>query len=41
VAWSENSSYRRGSHQWLEEVLTPPPTPENEFVLDLYMPIGE
>ena len=39
VAWSENSSYRRGTHQWLEEVLTPPPTPENEFVLDLYMPI--
>ena len=39
MAWAENSSYQRSHHQWLEEVLTPPPTPEKEFVLDLYMPI--
>ena len=41
VSWAENSSYQHGHHQWLEEVLTPPPTPEDKFVLDLYMPIVE
>jgi DNA gyrase inhibitor GyrI len=41
VAWLEQSHYRRGSHQWLEEGLTPPPTPFDEIVLDLYMPIAE
>lgn len=41
TGWAENSSYKRSHHQWLEEVLTPPPTPESEFVLDLYMPIAK
>ncbi len=41
VSWAENSQYHQGHHQWLEEVLTPPPTPEADFVLDLYMPITE
>ena len=39
VGWAESSPYRRSNHQWLEEVLTPPPTPFEEFVLDLYLPI--
>jgi len=41
VGWAENSSYRRSNHQWLEEALTPPPTPSGEFVLDLYLPIAD
>jgi DNA gyrase inhibitor GyrI len=41
TGWAENSNYQRSHHQWLEEVLTPPPTPENEFVFDLYMPIAK
>ncbi len=41
MAWSETSPYRRGKHQWLEEVLTPPPTPFDKFILDLYLPIAE
>ncbi|MFO7679889.1 MAG: GyrI-like domain-containing protein [Chloroflexota bacterium] len=40
VGWAESSPYRRSNHQWLEEVLTPPPTPVEEFVLDLYLPIA-
>ena len=40
VAWRENSQYRCGSHQWLEESL-PLDLPDTEFVLDLYLPIAE
>jgi DNA gyrase inhibitor GyrI len=40
AAWLEQSSYRRGTHQWLEEGLTPPPMPIDEIILDLYMPIA-
>lgn len=37
--WLEDSSYRHGRHQWLEESLSPVGTPETELVMDLYMPI--
>ncbi len=47
VHWREKSSYSTGSHQWLEECLTPPVTEayralsEDRMVFDLYMPIIE
>lgn len=41
VGWVENSRYRHGSHPCLEEVLTPPPTPEEAFLLDLFTPIAK
>lgn len=40
VTWLENSKYRSGTHQWLEEHLSPIGVAE-DFVLDLYMPIIE
>lgn len=40
VAWREDSRYRCGAHQWLEESLPEAP-PGTEFVLDLYLPIAE
>ena len=40
VAWREDSKYKCGSHQWLEESL-PLDLPDIEFVLDLYLPITE
>lgn len=40
VIWLENSKYRGGTHQWLEECLSPIGGTE-EFILDLYMPIVE
>jgi DNA gyrase inhibitor GyrI len=39
VAWREDSKYKRGTHQWLEESV-PLDLPDTEFVLDLYMPIS-
>jgi AraC family transcriptional regulator len=46
--WVENSSYKTGQHQWLEESLTPPRSvadmenlSPDTFVLDLYCPISE
>lgn len=45
--WRERSPYRFGSHQWLEEALTPPvdslatERPDHETVMDLYMPVIE
>jgi DNA gyrase inhibitor GyrI len=46
VAWRESSPYRHGSHQWLEEALTPPITGDGEInpteiELDLYLPIAQ
>lgn len=35
VHWREDSSYEKGCHQWLENLLTDPRTPSDEFVLDL------
>ena len=39
VAWREESRYRAGTHQWLEESL-PLALPDTEFVLDLFLPIA-
>ena len=44
VHWQENSPYRQGSHQWLEEHVEPMEaggieTPAGKFALDLYLPI--
>jgi AraC family transcriptional regulator len=41
VTWRKRSPYKHGSHQWLEEHLSPPGTPENSILLDLYLPIRE
>ena len=41
VAWREDSIYHRAYHQWLEELLSPPETPFDQLVFDLYMPIAE
>ncbi len=43
VAWREQSPYRSGHHQWLEEAIHPPldkPITE-EMELDLFLPISE
>jgi DNA gyrase inhibitor GyrI len=37
--WIEDSGYQHGSHQWLEENLSPVGTPDEELLMDLYMPI--
>jgi len=39
--WRESSSYQMGSHQWLEEHLPAVSGADNDFCLDLYMPIAE
>jgi DNA gyrase inhibitor GyrI len=42
AAWCEDSPYGMGSHQWLEEHLSPPrEIVEDELLLDLYCPIVE
>ncbi len=41
VHWREDSPYKKAHHQWLENLLTPPDTPLEEFVFDLYLPIAE
>ena len=40
VAWREDSRYKCGTHQWLEESLSLSISGP-EFVLDLYLPIAE
>lgn len=40
VTWREDSKYKCGHHQWLEESL-PIDKPGTEFTLDLYLPIAE
>ncbi len=40
VTWREDSKYKCGTHQWLEESL-PMDLPDTEFVLDLHLPIAE
>lgn len=40
VAWREDSKYKCGKHQWMEESIMLD-LPDTEFVLDLYMPISE
>ena len=40
VAWMEQSNYRHGNHQWLEESPNPVTTADAPaFTLDLYLPI--
>lgn len=39
VNWLEDSQYRRGHHQWLEELLTPPDLDYENYRFDLYIPI--
>ena len=41
VLWREDSPYKQGHHQWLENLLTHPATPIQDFVFDLYLPIVE
>jgi DNA gyrase inhibitor GyrI len=41
VNWLEDSQYRRGSHQWLEELLTPPDVDYEEYRFDLYIPLSQ
>lgn len=43
VTWFEDSPYRKPANylQCLENLLTPPGTPFDEFVFDLYLPIME
>ena len=40
VAWREDSHYKCGLYQWLEQSL-PSDSPEIEFILDLHLPIAE
>ena len=44
AAWSQESPYANAKHQWLEEHIAPAPSapqPEEELVLDLFLPIAE
>jgi effector-binding domain-containing protein len=43
VLWFEDSHYKRPANwcQCLEELLTPPGTPPEEFVFNLYLPVTE
>ncbi len=41
LAWQKNSRYKHASHQCLEECLTPPDTPLDDVLMDLYLPIAE
>ena len=41
VLWREDSPYREGHHQWLENLLTDLDTPYQDFEFDLYLPIVE
>jgi AraC family transcriptional regulator len=40
-AWLRVSRYRSGPHQWLEEHVAPPGTPEAGASVDLYLPVLE
>ena len=41
VLWLEDGPYQRGHHQWLEELLTSPSVPLEEYVFDLFLPIRD
>jgi effector-binding domain-containing protein len=41
VRWQEDSKYKSGSHQWLEELHTSVDSPPEEYVFDLWLPIME
>jgi DNA gyrase inhibitor GyrI len=39
LAWQQQSPYALGSHQCLEELLTPQGIPYEEYIFDLYLPV--
>lgn len=41
ATWLEDSPYKSGNHQWLEEAINIAGLPEGEIVLDLYLPIAD
>jgi AraC family transcriptional regulator len=41
VMWMEDSPYKHGAHQWLEEHLRTEQTPPGAWSMDLYLPIIE
>jgi DNA gyrase inhibitor GyrI len=41
AVWREDSPYKVGHHQWLEELLTPVDAPPEEYVFNLWLPIVE
>lgn len=41
VVWREDSKYKTGHHQWLEELLTSADIPVEEYVFNLYIAIVE
>ena len=41
AVWREDSPYRPGHHQWLEELLVPPTLPYTDYRFDLYLGIVE
>jgi DNA gyrase inhibitor GyrI len=41
ATWREDSQYEAAHHQWLEELLTSPTAPFEEFAFDLFLPIAE
>jgi AraC family transcriptional regulator len=41
ATWREDSRYQKAYHQWLEELLTPPDVPFEDYIFDLYLPIAE
>ncbi len=41
VKWREDSKYKKAHHQWLEELLTDPGVPPEEYVFNLYLPVAE
>ena len=41
VRWREDSKYKTGHHQWLEELLNSVDIPIEEYVFNLYIPIVE
>jgi DNA gyrase inhibitor GyrI len=41
VRWQEDSKYKSGRHQWLEELLSQVDVPPDEYVFNLWLPIVE
>ena len=41
VAWRDDSQYKGGHHQWLEECISPIDTSFDDLVMDIYLPIAE
>jgi len=41
LAWREDSEYKAGNYQWLEEFIHEEGIAEGDFTLDLYLPIDK